>query len=115
MLQRRPRQHDGRHLAFIRQLPCIVCGDNTSTEAAHIRMADRTIGKRQTGKGEKPDDMYVLPFCGRHHRLQSEKGEPWFYQNIFLHDATKIAMRLYIAGLEDDHELADRICRGGMQ
>jgi hypothetical protein len=36
--QRSPRQHDNKRLEFIRSLPCCICADDTTTEAAHIRM-----------------------------------------------------------------------------
>src|SRR5262245_62981078 len=53
---KRPRQKSETHLDFVRSLPCLICGDNTSTEAAHIRMGDASIAKRPTGMGEKPSD-----------------------------------------------------------
>ena len=49
MSQRQPRQHDEKHLAFIRTLPCVVCGNDIETEAAHIRMMDPTVAKPMTG------------------------------------------------------------------
>ncbi len=74
-----PRRHNKAHLDFIRGLPCIICGDNTTTEAAHLRFSDRRAAKPQIGMGEKPDDRWTIPLCGKHHRLQHSKGEESFW------------------------------------
>lgn len=76
---RTARNHNAKHLAFIRQLPCIKCADNTGTEAAHIRRSDARVAKPITGIGIKPDDKYTLPLCGRCHRWQHEIGEKAFW------------------------------------
>ena len=67
------------HLDFIRGLPCLICLDNTSTEAAHVRMADNRAAKPITGVGRKPPDMWTVPLCGRHHRMQHAGGEAKFW------------------------------------
>ena len=72
--QREPRQKDARHLDFIRSLPCCICGDNTSTEAAHIRSGSDDHGKRPTGGGEKSSDKWTVPLCNRHHTEQHKAG-----------------------------------------
>lgn len=94
------------HLAFIRTLPCIVCFDNTSTEACHVRMADARIGKPITGMGIKPDDKYTLPMCGAHHRKQHQmnEGDFWFAQKI-----DPVLMSLAIYSVSGDAEAAERI------
>lgn len=79
--QRHPRQHDEKHLAFIRQLPCCVCGDNTTTEAAHLRFPDTRAAKRSVGKAEKPDDVWTVPLCGDCHRKQHTMAEEDFWTN----------------------------------
>lgn len=76
---RRPRHHDEKYLAWIRELPCLCCGDNTATEAAHVRMPDIRADKRQVGLGEKPDDIWTLPLCSVCHRRQHEIGERRFW------------------------------------
>lgn len=89
------RQRSNNHLAFIRQLECLVCDDNVTVEAAHVRYADRSIKKPQTGIAIKPDDCYVVPLCGKHHREQHMDGErKWWAQWDI--DPVKVAMRLYI-------------------
>lgn len=72
--QRQPRVRNEKHLQYIRSLPCCVCGDNTSTEAAHLRVGSINHDKPNTGMGEKPDDKWALPLCGRHHREQHAFG-----------------------------------------
>ena len=78
--QREPRERDEKHLNYIRSLPCCVCADNTSTEAAHIRTAALGYGKAHTGMAEKPSDKWTLPLCGRCHREQHAFGDElaWF-------------------------------------
>lgn len=92
--QRKPREHDGKHLDYIRSLPCVICGDDTSTEAAHIRMADLTVGKPYTGKAQKPDDAYTVPLCGEDHRDQHNSIEHlwWMKHGI---DGVKLALALW--------------------
>ena len=92
--QRSPRKIDPDHLAFVRQLPCVVCGNDIETEAAHIRAACVKAAKRPTGKGERPDDAWTLPLCGRCHRDQHERGETsfWSYHQV---DPFFIALALY--------------------
>lgn len=73
-----PRKHWAAYLAFIRGLPCIICG-SPFTEAAHLRMMCRLAGKRETGMGEKPDDRWALPLCSIHHREQHQGNELAFW------------------------------------
>jgi hypothetical protein len=73
--QRQPRRKDARHLDFIRSLPCCVCKDNTSTEAAHIRTKSLADGKRETGGGERPSDQWAVPLCSWHHARQHAMGD----------------------------------------
>lgn len=72
---RQPRQKNDRHLDFVRSLSCVICLDNTATEAAHIRYSAPKVGKRETGKGEKPSDIFTVPLCGHHHREQHARNE----------------------------------------
>lgn len=64
---KRPRLEIPAFLAWVRSFPCIICGDNTSTEAAHYRSNDARFFKFNPGK-HKPDDLWVLPLCGAHHQ-----------------------------------------------
>jgi hypothetical protein len=95
MRQRQPRTHDPGHLAFVRALPCVVCGNNIETEAAHIRFGDISAAKRFVGKGEKPDDKWTLPLCGTHHAEQHKIGEDEFWRKYGI-DPLKVAAFLAI-------------------
>lgn len=107
MRQRQPRERNETHLAFVRQLPCVVCGNNIETEAAHIRMADRTVAKPMTGIATKADDRFVVPLCGMHHRIQHEWGdERAWWADIGL-DGIKVALALY--SVSGDQERGEQI------
>jgi hypothetical protein len=79
MRQRKSNTHPGRrpqHLAFVRQLPCVVCGKAAPSEAAHVRSGS------DAGKGMKPSDRYSLPLCNGCHALQHDFGELGFWSVV---------------------------------
>lgn len=92
--QRQPRERDNKHLDYIRSLPCCICGDNTSTEAAHIRTANIGLGKDDGGWG-RPSDKWTLPLCGRHHREQHDFGNELKWWASKGKDPFMLAMRLH--------------------
>lgn len=106
-MKRNPRQKDNGHLNFIRGLPCCICGDNTSTEAAHVRMPDPSIAKPLTGIAIKPDDRFTVPLCGKHHREQHEFGSERAWWDLQFKDPVKLALALY--AVSGDFELGERI------
>jgi len=101
---REPRVKSEKHLNFVRGLCCLVCHDNTSTEAAHVRFSCE--GKRQTGKSEKPDDKWTVPLCGRHHRDQHAMNEKEFWLTVGI-DPIKVCRALWSA--TGDHTEGERI------
>jgi hypothetical protein len=101
-----PRQHDVKHLNFIRGLPCLICQNNIETQTAHIRYAEPRAGKRQTGKGEKPSDRWTVPLCGGHHIAQHSMDERAFWEGVGC-DPIFVAMALY--GVSGNHELGCQI------
>lgn len=103
---KRPRQHNEKHLQFVRGLPCVVCGNNVETEAAHIRSGYRPAAKRPTGMAEKPDDAWTLPLCGRHHREQHEEGEMDFWKQ---HDIRPFEIAAYLWLASGDQERGEQI------
>lgn len=103
MRMRQPRQKDEAHLDFVRSLPCVICGDNTSTEAAHIRSGNLKYGKENTGMQQKPHDRWSLPLCSREHRVQHTKNEWKFWKELGINPWT-LAMTLY--SVSGDHEAA---------
>jgi len=54
---------DSRYLAWIRTLPCVICGSRRGVEAAHT-------GPR--GLGQKASDTSAIPLCHRHHRTGND-------------------------------------------
>lgn len=108
MRQRQPRQHNAKHLDFIRGLPCVICGDDTSTEAAHVRMMDPSVAKPMTGLGIKSDDKFTVPLCGECHREQHDMNEAAFWQAKEI-DPVKKALALY--AVSGDHEAGEQIAR----
>lgn len=92
--QRQPRIRDERHLQYIRSLPCCICGDDTSTEAAHIRSGSINHGKANTGMAEKPNDSWCVPLCGKHHREQHAFGNELEWWKCHGKDPFLLAMTL---------------------
>jgi len=72
--QREPRQRDNKRLAWLRTQPCVICGA-INTEAAHIRIGSINHGKRETGMGERPSDIWCVSLCNAHHREQHAAGD----------------------------------------
>lgn len=98
------------HLAFVRTLPCVCCGDDTSTEAAHVRMKDPRIAKPITGMQIKPDDKFTLPLCGKHHREQHEGSEAEFWKSKQT-DPVLLSLAIFAASVDQDAQEAERIIR----
>lgn len=69
--QRQPRERDKEYLAYIRCLPCALCGDDVSVQAHHPRLG--------VGMGEKSSDRWALPLCGMHHREVHSMGDRVFW------------------------------------
>ena len=103
---REPRVKSDKHLNFVRGLPCLVCHDATSTEAAHVRFSCIETGKRQSGKSEKPDDKWTVPLCGRHHRDQHAMSEREFWLTVGI-DPIKVCKMLW--AFSGEHEKGERI------
>ncbi|MFK4062173.1 MULTISPECIES: DUF968 domain-containing protein [Brucella] len=98
--KKRPRIEDGKHLAWIRTLPCMITGQY-GVEAAHIRYAAPHLGKRDTGKAEKPDDRWTVPLSPEMHREQHSMNEQDFWQRYKI-DPCQVAMALH--GVSGDDE-----------
>lgn len=104
--QRQPRTTNEAHCAWIRTLPCLITGRRDRIECAHIRYADSRFAKRETGKGERPDDRWTVPLCRDMHRHQHEFDERswWKFAQI---DATQVALALW--NVSGDSEAAEQI------
>lgn len=106
MRLKQPRVHDEAHLDFIRSLPCVSCGNDIETQAAHLRSDNLEFGKRSTGMQQKPDDKWTLPLCGRCHDTQHKGNEKNFWANLGINPWV-LALSLYAAS--GDHELAQEV------
>ena len=73
-----------KHLAFIRSLPCLVCGDDQTIDACHVRYSDSAYGKVNSGIGAKPGDEWTVPMCRHHHTCQHSGSETGFWRGIGL-------------------------------
>ena len=82
-----------KYRKWLAQLPCVICGDNTATEACHIRYAVASIGKA-SGIGQKPHDYYCTPMCGKHHREQHAGNERAFWTTNGI-DPIPVALLLF--------------------
>lgn len=102
------RRRDDKHLQFLRSLICVVCYDNTSVEAAHIRYADPRIAKPITGNSIKPDDQFCLPVCGKHHREQHLTNERRFWEQ---HRIDPILLALALYAVSGDAQESERIIK----
>jgi hypothetical protein len=85
----------------------MVCGDGTSTEAAHIRYRDPEVAKDEAGMGRKPDDIYVVPLCGKCHRSQHDFGDERTWWKAHYKDPVKKALAFWAN--TGDHETCERI------
>ena len=54
---------NSRYLAWIRTLPCVVCGSRKGIEAAHTG---------PHGLGQKSPDSSAIPLCYKHHRTAND-------------------------------------------
>lgn len=99
-----------KHKSWIQTLPC-HCGDNTSTEAAHVRYSEFKSGKVNPGKGKKPADIWLVPLCSYHHRMQHSMGERTFWQSFSINPITyAILLHQYSGDISKLSDILDK-CR----
>lgn len=88
---------DLTYSALIRQLPCLRCGLEEFTEAAHVRFASGAHGKA-SGTGKKPQARWLVPLCGACHRVDKDSqhnvGERAFWAAVSINPLL-IAERLW--------------------
>ena len=91
--QRQPRVHDKAHLEFVSKLPCVITGRGP-VQVCHIRFPSMAHDKRQTGKGEKPSDRWVVPMIPEKHAEQHSMAEQAFWEKYGI-DPLAVAQLLY--------------------
>ena len=69
---------DKAHIAFVKAKPCLICGRRPS-EAHHIRLGLRTMGKRVCDSKTVPLDRMHHLDC---HEGQGGEGGFWEYHGI---------------------------------
>lgn len=96
--QRDPRVECPAFLAFVRRQPCCACSAPAPSQAAHLRMGNPEIGKRNVGIGERPSDRWATPLCASCHLdapgSQHNVGERAFWALLNI-DPFVLAMGLY--------------------
>ena len=72
---------DPKHLALVRQIPCVVCSNedlgDSPAEPHHIKLAGHS------GVGYKADDDETIALCTHHHhgtKEGNEKGQIGYHQ-----------------------------------
>ncbi len=111
--QRQPRQRDPGYLAFLRRLPCVICGATRRIEAAHIRSGYSSAGWAPTGMMQKPGDARAVPLCATCHREgpnaqhRTNEREWWAGHGIDPPDLCRALHSAYLAG-EDGHAVLRR-------
>ena len=106
--QRQPRIKNDRHLRWIRTLPSIVSGRRDFIDAAHVRYGDLARGKRDVGKGERPDDKWAVPLNRAEHMEQHAGSERKFWERHGI-DPLSTARALY--AVSGDTEAGEAIIR----
>lgn len=107
--RKRPRQKASQHLAFIRTLPCLVCGSRATVQAAHVRMASPAHGKRAGGMQRKPDDKWSVPMCVEHHEDQHRTGNEKSFWSAVGIDPLGTALALF--GCTGDETMAEVVIK----
>lgn len=93
---KQPRVYDAAYLAYVRTLPCCVCGNDVAVEAHHPRNVSLDPRHRYVGLSEKASDRWAVPLCSRHHReLHAFGSEREFWASYGV-DPHAIALRITV-------------------
>jgi len=81
-----------KHLGYVRERPCMVCGTDHGIEAHHLLKPWR--GSR--GMSLKAGDENTIPLCHQHHRELHERGneESFFKEKLGRDDDGRFMARL---------------------
>jgi len=81
-----------KHLAYVRTLPCCVCGNDQDIQAHHLTHI------RSNGISVKSDDSLAVPLCGENHYLLHWMGERSYWKE------RNLDPKLYAALLWDNFQ-----------
>lgn len=63
---------NNKYLAWVRSMPCLVCGTDQQIHAHHL------IGHGTSGMGTKSSDLLTMPLCTEHHHELHTHGHKTF-------------------------------------
>lgn len=90
-------ERDDAYLKLVRQCPCLRCGLDPSTEAAHVRYNSGVHNKHQA-MSKKPEPKWTLPLCPDCHTRDPDSqhriGEHEFWYRVGLNPLL-VCRRLY--------------------
>jgi hypothetical protein len=79
--KRSSRWKSQAHCSFVRGHECSVAGcSGRPIEVAHVRLGSGA------GMAQKPDDWRTVSLCQKHHALQHNRGEAWFWDEYAQRD-----------------------------
>lgn len=108
MRQRQPRIEEPKHIKFIQEQACVICGWDVGVDAAHLKAGNHEYGKDPAGT-QRPSDCWTTPLCRKHHSEQHSMGEIRWWNTYGIRDPWRLCKRLYEAS--GDHEAAAEILR----
>lgn len=91
---RQPRVNSESHLAFIRQLPCVITGTRP-VDPAHLRAGNRLLGKREVGVAEKADDKWTTPLSRAAHDEQHSMNELIWWRSYGIENPWQLCLALW--------------------
>jgi hypothetical protein len=109
---------NAQYLAWIRTLPCIVCGSSRGIEASHTG---------PHGLGQKSSDYSAIPLCVKHHRTGKDSyhrlGPRRFSEfhnldigalvrRLTLKPVVRLEAGCFVAHLEGEHYILGKIRNG---
>lgn len=85
------RKRSSRHLAWIRERPCLICHTKQNIQAHHL-----LTGPEPRSMGLKASDPFAIPLCAEHHSLLHAWGnERTYLLAHFIEDPVEAANKLW--------------------
>lgn len=83
------RETSGKHLSFVRSLPCCICRRSVNVEAHHLL---RGVVR---GMGLKAADRWAIPLCDIHHQGLHMHGDETEFLSLKAIDVPALAAALW--------------------